>query len=81
MLQRRSCLRPGLTVMVGADLEGSVSPHQDADGASLFVLEQLDVAGPPLLPLRWVDLGGKAVQFGPPGGEGGFNTYWVGEDT
>lgn len=46
----------GLTVVVGADLQRSVSPHQDADGALLLVFEQLDVAGAPLLPLGWVVL-------------------------
>lgn len=61
--------------MIGADLQGSVSPHQDADGAFLFVFKQLDVAGPPLLPLGWVVLRRKAVQFSPPGGERGFYTY------
>lgn len=56
----------GLTVVVSADLQRSVSPHQDTDGSLVSVFEQLDVTGAPLLPLRRVVLRGKAVQLGAP---------------
>ena len=37
--------------MVGADLEGLVSPHDEASLAVLLVLEESDIASSPLLPL------------------------------
>jgi len=37
--------------VVGADLEGLVSPHDQASLAVLLVLEKSDIAGSPLLPL------------------------------
>lgn len=40
-----------LTVVVGADLEGLVSAHDQASLAILLVLEQSNVAGTTLLPL------------------------------
>lgn len=55
--------------MIGTDLQGSVSPHQEADCASLFVFQQLDITGSSLLPLWWVVLRGKTVQFSPPEGK------------
>lgn len=53
-------------MVVGADLERAVSPHQQADGASLFVAQQLYVPRTALLPLWWVVLTRKAVQLRPP---------------
>jgi hypothetical protein len=40
-----------LTVVIGADLEGFVSAHDQASLAILLVLEQSNVAGTTLLPL------------------------------
>lgn len=56
-----------LTVMIGTNLQGAVSPHHDADCALLFVFQQLDVTCSSLLPLWWVQLRGKTIQFSPPG--------------
>lgn len=53
----RPTLCPGPpTVVVGADLEGLVPAHEEADGPLLLVLQQFDVPGAPLLPLREVVL-------------------------
>ena len=59
-----------LTVVVGTDFQGPVSPHQEADGALLFVSQQLDVARASLLPLWGLVLRRKAVQLGSPWGGG-----------
>lgn len=53
-------------MMVGTDLQGFVSPHQDPDCSLLFVFEQLHVTGASLLPLWWVVLRCKAIQFRSP---------------
>lgn len=37
--------------MIGADLEGLVSPHDETSAAILLVLEETDVASATLLPL------------------------------
>lgn len=52
--------------MVGTDFKCAVSPHQQADGAFLFVAQQLNVPRTTFLPLRRVVLTGKAVQLCPP---------------
>lgn len=36
--------------MVGADLQGLVPPHEEADGPFFLMLQELDVAGASLLP-------------------------------
>lgn len=53
--------------MIGTNLQGSVSPHQETDRALLSVFQQLHIAGSSLLPLWWVVLRGKTIQFSPPG--------------
>lgn len=64
--------------MISTDLQGPVSPHQDADCALLFVFQQLDVTGSSLLPLRWIVLRGKTIELSPPGGgKKGFYIYSV----
>ena len=55
--------------MVGADLEGLLSTHQDADSVGLRVLEELDVSQSPLLPFRWIFARLVAVQLGSPVGD------------
>ena len=57
-----------LTLVISADLQGPVSPHEQANGALLFVFQQLHVPGSPLLPLWGVVVRGEAVELGPPGG-------------
>lgn len=58
--------KPGtLTVVVGADLEGLVAAHDEADLLGLLVLEQSDVTGAALLPLGRV--GNESEQLGAPG--------------
>ena len=47
--------------MVCTNLQGSVSPHQEADCTLLFVFQQLDIAGSSLFPLGWVVLRGKTI--------------------
>lgn len=47
--------------MIGTDLQGSVSPHQETDCALLFVFKQLDVTGASLLPLGRIVLRGKTI--------------------
>lgn len=47
--------------MIGTNLQGSVSPHQDTDCALLFVFQQLHVTSSSLLPLWWVILRGKTI--------------------
>lgn len=47
--------------MIGTNLQGSVSPHQEANCALLFVFEQFDITGSSLLPFWWVVLRGKAI--------------------
>lgn len=53
--------RAPLTVMIGTDLQGFVSPHQDSDCSLLFVFQQLHVTGASLLPLWWVILRCKTI--------------------
>lgn len=53
--------------MVGTDLQGSVSSHQEANRALLFVFQQLDITGASFLPFWGVVLRGKPVKFSPPG--------------
>lgn len=53
--------------MICTNLQGSVSPHQEADCALLFVFQQLDITGSSLFPLWWVVLRGKTIEFSPPG--------------
>ena len=50
--------------MVGADLEGLVAAHDEADLLRLLVLEQSDVTGAALLPLGRV--GNESEQLGAP---------------
>ena len=57
-----------LTLVICADLQGPVSSHEQANGALLFVFQQLHVPGSPLLPLWGVVVRGEAVELGPPGG-------------
>lgn len=47
--------------MIGTNLQGSVSPHQDTDCALLLVFQELDVTSPSLLPLWWVILRGETI--------------------
>ena len=51
--------------VVGAGLEGLVPAHEEADGPLLLVLQQLDVPGAQLLPLREVVLRSETEQLGP----------------
>ena len=47
-------LKKALTVVVGADLEGLVTSHDEASLAVLLMLQQPDVASPALFPLLGV---------------------------
>lgn len=55
-----------LTVVVGTDFEGAVSPHEKADGTLFFVSQEFDITRPALLPLGRVVLTGKTIQLCPP---------------
>lgn len=55
-----------LTVVVGTDFEGAISPHEKADGTLLFVSQEFDITRPTLLPLGRVVLTGKTIQLCPP---------------
>lgn len=52
--------------MVSTDLQGLVSPHQQADRSLLLVFQQLDVTGSSFLPLLRLVFSGKTKKFGPP---------------
>jgi hypothetical protein len=53
-----------LTVVVGADLERLVAPHDETDLLGLLVLQETNITGTTLLPLG--RLGDEAEQLGAP---------------